>query len=77
MAEKSSKFSELLLFTKQSTPKNFIRKTQFAGFVAMHSRNATCFMFSVELKKLTVAKIHASKIPNVREIELLRVIPTC
>ena len=57
MAEKSSKFSDLLLFTKQSTPKNCIREIKFAGFIATHSRAATCSVFSVELKKLAVAKI--------------------
>ena len=71
MAEKSSKFSNLLVLMEQSTLKKFIREIQFAGFVAMaafesflfcnnfymHSKAATCFVFWVELEKLALKKI--------------------
>ena len=53
-AEKSSKFSNLLVFMGQST---LIREIQLASFAERHSRAATCFVFSVELKKLAVTKI--------------------
>ena len=56
VAEKSSKFSDLLVFTEQSTPKR------------VHPRNSVCrlcgdafesrhFVFSVGLEKLVVTKI--------------------
>ena len=54
MAEKSSKFSNLLVFLGQSTSS---REIQLASFAVRHSRAATCFVFSVELKKLAVTKI--------------------
>ena len=53
-AEKSSKFSNLLVFIMQST---LIREIQFVSFAVIHSRAATCFVFSVELKKLAVTKV--------------------
>ena len=37
-------------FTGIYGPKKFIREIQFAGFTAMHSTAATCFVFSVKLK---------------------------
>ena len=55
------KFNNLLVFMGQSTP---IRKIQFASFAVMHSRAATCFVFSVELKMLAVTKI----LPRVYDI---------
>ena len=69
VAERSSKFSDLLVFMEQSIPqKSLSTKLSLPAlrpFSATHSRAATCFVFFGRAGKLPGTKNLASKIRNV------------